>query len=284
MPMRDPNPSRSHLSPRRQQWQRRCGAVIRSRRGVTAASDTERALSRLLAYIFCPPDSLLPSSSTSQQQHLPSLSPPLSQHPFTPASCGRSITPSHLPFTSSTDRVSSASMPDQDINTPAIIGGNRQHRNRDRFFIRAPFAPGVHARDNAMNEVNGIDIPDRFESFLLAEGEKKVEQKDETRIPDTTTFTFNKEDHTLGNLITARLLKDERVTFAAYKVPHPLFAKFELRVSTDGTITPKNAVVKACQGAIQDLDVLARSFTTEFLGKKIVREGEAERAARENAA
>ncbi|KAF2499155.1 RBP11-like subunits of RNA polymerase [Lophium mytilinum] len=148
----------------------------------------------------------------------------------------------------------------------------------------APFQPGVHANENTLNEVGSIDIPDRFETFLLAEGEKKVEQKEETRIPNTVTFTFNKEDHTLGNLITARLLKDDRVTFAAYKVPHPLFAMFELRVSTDGSITPKNAVVKACQGAIQDLDVLARSFTTEYLGKKIVREGEAERAARENAA
>jgi len=129
-----------------------------------------------------------------------------------------------------------------------------------------------------------MNAPDRFELFMLGDDEKKVELQDETRIPNTTTFTFNKEDHTLGNLITTRLLKDSRVTFAAYKVPHPLFAKFELRVSTDGTVTPKAAVSKACRDTIADLDTLARSFTTEWLGKKIVHEGEAERAARENAA
>jgi len=129
-----------------------------------------------------------------------------------------------------------------------------------------------------------MNAPDRFELFLLIGDEKKIEMKEETRVPNTVTFTFNKEDHTLGNLITSRLHRDERVTFAGYKVPHPLFAKFELRVSTDGTVSPKDAVVKACRDAITDLDTLSRSFTTEWLGKRIVHEGEAERAARENAA
>jgi len=126
-----------------------------------------------------------------------------------------------------------------------------------------------------------MNAPDRFELFLLGDNEQKVEQKEETRVPNTVTFTFNKEDHTLGNLITMRLHKDERVLFSAYKVPHPLFATFDLRVQTDGTCTPKEAVVKACKDAISDLDTLARSFTTEWLGKRIVHEGEAERAARE---
>ncbi|KAF2242707.1 RBP11-like subunits of RNA polymerase [Trematosphaeria pertusa] len=126
-----------------------------------------------------------------------------------------------------------------------------------------------------------FDGENRFELFLLDEGEKKVEVKDETRVPNTAVFTFNKEDHTLGNLLSQRLLKYPNVTFSAYKVPHPLFATFELRVTTDGSITPKEAVVKCCKDAVQDLEVLNRSFTTEWLGKRIVTEGDAERAARE---
>lgn len=77
---------------------------------------------------------------------------------------------------------------------------------------------------------------DRFEQFLLEEGEKKVEMTLDTRsfflppdtrgspanvfagMPNTCIFKFNKEDHTLGNLLRARLLQDRRVTFAAYKV------------------------------------------------------------------
>lgn len=102
-----------------------------------------------------------------------------------------------------------------------------------------------------------------------------------TGVPNTAIFTFNKEDHTLGNLLSQRLLKYDYIVFSAYKVPHPLFATFELRVSTDGTITPKDAIIKCCKDVVMDLDNLKRSFTTEWLGKKIVSEGERERQERE---
>ncbi|KAF1358061.1 RBP11-like subunits of RNA polymerase [Lizonia empirigonia] len=125
------------------------------------------------------------------------------------------------------------------------------------------------------------DIPNRFELFLLDDGQQKVEYKEETRVPNTAIFTFNKEDHTLGNLLSQRLLKYDYIVFSAYKVPHPLFATFELRVQTDGTITPKEAIVRCCKDIVQDLHVLNSSFQTEWLGKKIVSEGEADRIARE---
>ncbi|KAF9692640.1 hypothetical protein EKO04_009707 [Ascochyta lentis] len=125
------------------------------------------------------------------------------------------------------------------------------------------------------------DVPPRFELFLLDEGQQKVEYKEETRVPNTAIFTFNKEDHTLGNLLSQRLLKYDHIVFSAYKVPHPLFATFELRVQTDGTITPKDAIIRCCKDIVQDLHVLNSSFQTEWLGKKIVSEGEADRIARE---
>ncbi|KAF2876279.1 DNA-directed RNA polymerase [Massariosphaeria phaeospora] len=111
--------------------------------------------------------------------------------------------------------------------------------------------------------------------------EEKIEVKEDTRVPSTTIFTFNKEDHTLGNLISQRLHKYPYILFSAYKVPHPLFAMFELRVTTDGSITPREAVTKCCADVVRDLDVLQQSFTTEWLGKRIVTEGEAERQARD---
>ncbi|KAF3049478.1 DNA-directed RNA polymerase II core subunit [Didymella keratinophila] len=123
--------------------------------------------------------------------------------------------------------------------------------------------------------------PALFELFLLDDGQQKVEYKEETRVPNTAIFTFNKEDHTLGNLLSQRLLKYEYIVFSAYKVPHPLFATFELRVQTDGTITPKEAIIRCCKDIVQDLHVLNSSFQTEWLGKKIVSEGEADRIARE---
>ncbi|KAH8432578.1 DNA-directed RNA polymerase II core subunit RPB11 [Aspergillus melleus] len=115
-----------------------------------------------------------------------------------------------------------------------------------------------------------MNAPDRYESFVLANGESKVEMEIDTRIPSSAIFTFNKEDHTLGNLIRARLLQSAHVLFAAYKVPHPLVPKFELRVQTDGEIAPKEAVVAACHELVRDLGILSREFTKEYELRKMV--------------
>jgi DNA-directed RNA polymerase II subunit RPB11 len=100
-------------------------------------------------------------------------------------------------------------------------------------------------------------------------------------VPNTTVFTFNKEDHTLGNLISQRLLKYDYITFSAYKVPHPLFATFELRVTTDGSITPKDAVVRCCKDVIQDLSKVSMSFQGEWLNQKIIEEGQRDAEVRD---
>jgi DNA-directed RNA polymerase II subunit RPB11 len=93
---------------------------------------------------------------------------------------------------------------------------------------------GIPSEDN---------VPSRFELFLLNDGEKKVVETPDTRmsflphlncprvrkltvpkgIPSSSLFVFNKEDHTLGNLLRSRLLQSAHVTFAGYRVPHPLF-------------------------------------------------------------
>ncbi|RAL06270.1 DNA-directed RNA polymerase II core subunit RPB11 [Aspergillus ibericus CBS 121593] len=114
------------------------------------------------------------------------------------------------------------------------------------------------------------DQQPRYESFVLANGENKVEMEIDTRIPSSAIFTFNKEDHTLGNLIRARLLQSSHVLFAAYKVPHPLVPKFLLRVQTDGDITPKDAVIAACHELVRDLGILSREFTKEYELRKMV--------------
>jgi len=114
------------------------------------------------------------------------------------------------------------------------------------------------------------NAPDRFEQFILADGEKKCVGKPDTRTPNSAIFTFNKEDHTLANLLKCQLLKDKHVTFSGYKVAHPLVPNFELRVQTDGSCTPKEALVASCRAIVVDLDTLSREFTKEFELRKIV--------------
>lgn len=82
-------------------------------------------------------------------------------------------------------------------------------------------------------------------------------------------MTFEKEDHTLGNLLRAQLLKDERVIFAAYKVEHPLFAKFVMRIQTEDGYTPKEALKNACTAIIVQLENVKNKFMLEMELKKM---------------
>lgn len=54
------------------------------------------------------------------------------------------------------------------------------------------------------------------------------------------------------------------------KIPHPLVHKLELRVQTDGEITPKDALIAACHDTVRDLGTISREFTKEFELRKMV--------------
>ncbi|GLI80632.1 DNA-directed RNA polymerase II core subunit [Penicillium ochrochloron] len=113
------------------------------------------------------------------------------------------------------------------------------------------------------------DRQDPYEAILLGPGENKIDVEVDTRLPSAAIFTFHKEDHTLGNMIRTRLLRTAHVTFAAYRVPHPLTPNFVLRCQTDGEITPRQAVINACQALIKDLGILSREFTKEYELRKM---------------
>ncbi|KAL9105883.1 MAG: hypothetical protein Q9227_008994 [Pyrenula ochraceoflavens] len=137
----------------------------------------------------------------------------------------------------------------------------------------APLIWPEHPKQNptwSINDVTANDVDDRHELFLLGDDEKKVVEEVDTRVPNCCMFTFNKEDHTLGNLIRTRLLQSPHIEFSAYKVPHPVFPNFVLRVQTDGEISPREAVITACKDLVSDLSTLSREFTKEFELRKMV--------------
>lgn len=51
-----------------------------------------------------------------------------------------------------------------------------------------------------------------------------------------------------------------------------LGSTFELRVQTDGTLTPRQAVIQACKDLVTDLGLLGREFTKEWELRKMVGE------------
>jgi len=68
-------------------------------------------------------------------------------------------------------------------------------------------------------------------------------------------------------------LKDERVVFAAYKVEHPLFANFVMRIQTEENYSPREALKNACNSVISQLSVLRERFRNEWELKSLATDG-----------
>lgn len=69
-----------------------------------------------------------------------------------------------------------------DRTSPTYTGGQHPYMGIDSTKNRKSFATDPRIHGNTETKIEQVvDIPDRFESFLLAEGEKKVEHEPETR-------------------------------------------------------------------------------------------------------
>lgn len=90
------------------------------------------------------------------------------------------------------------------------------------------------------------------------------------RVPNAVLITFEREDHTLGNLLRAQLMQDPRVIFAGYKVEHPLFANFLLRIQTEEGYNPREALKNACHALIAQLSRLNTNFQKEWAIKGLI--------------
>jgi DNA-directed RNA polymerase II subunit RPB11 len=101
------------------------------------------------------------------------------------------------------------------------------------------------------------------------EEDEKLRYTPDSRKPNGGLFVLNKEDHTLGNLIRMQLLRDNKVRFAGYKVPHPLITECHLRIETmDSNTTP----IATFETALTDLQMEINTIETQF--KKDVAEFE----------
>ena len=95
-----------------------------------------------------------------------------------------------------------------------------------------------------------MNAPERSAAFLLDEdnAEEKVTYVSDTKVSNAGTFTFNKEDHTIGNLICQQLLRDSCVRFVGYRVPHPLVHRIDLKLqTTSSTLAPTDVLINAVE-------------------------------------
>lgn len=99
-----------------------------------------------------------------------------------------------------------------------------------------------------------MNQPDRYERFVLPEHKKKLEFSADTKIENAGTYTVEREDHTLGNLVRMQLHRDEQVLFSGYRIPHPLEPKMLIKVQTTGDKPPQAAFAQSLDYLITEVD------------------------------
>lgn len=67
--------------------------------------------------------------------------------------------------------------------------------------------------------------------------------------------------------VCSQLLKDPRILFAGYKIPHPLEHKFVLRIQTTPDYTPQEAFTSAITDLMSEISLLEERFQVSLILK-----------------
>ena len=107
-----------------------------------------------------------------------------------------------------------------------------------------------------------MNAPEVFEQFK--EQEKKIICQNEEKIENSCLFIINDEDHTFGNAVKMMLLRNPKIRYVAYRKPHPLENKINIKIQTNGEITPKEAFREALRNLNADIDDCVKQLEEEF--------------------
>ncbi|KAK9835947.1 hypothetical protein WJX81_000393 [Elliptochloris bilobata] len=117
-----------------------------------------------------------------------------------------------------------------------------------------------------------MNAPDRYEKFVVPEGVQKISLDKDTKVLNAATFTLQREDHTVGNLLRMQLHRDKEVLFAGYKLPHPLEYRMLVKVQTRGRRTPRDVVDAALMDLVDEFADMKTKFQ-ESAARRHVRHG-----------
>jgi DNA-directed RNA polymerase II subunit RPB11 len=108
-----------------------------------------------------------------------------------------------------------------------------------------------------------MNAPAPTDHILLEGDEQKVKYAKDTQMTNAGSFEVRKEDHTLGNIMRMSLLRDKRVIFAGYRIPHPLEHVVFIKVRTKPTCDPITAMTTSITNLKDELASLADQFRTQ---------------------
>jgi len=113
-----------------------------------------------------------------------------------------------------------------------------------------------------------MNAPDRYERFVVPQGDKKVAYDRDLKVMNAATFVVQREDHTIGNVLRMQLHRDPNVLFAGYKLPHPLEYKIVVKIQTTSQSSPMQAYNMAITDLTKELDHLKTAFEQETSQKQ----------------
>lgn len=114
------------------------------------------------------------------------------------------------------------------------------------------------------------------ESLVDMPSDIKIVEEHSSKIPNTSTFKLEKEDHTVANWLRMKLHQNSLVKQCGYRVPHPTQHRVEMRVqtATDGSgrevPTPQAAFVQGLIGCNEDLRKFHELLTESLEAKGIM--------------
>jgi DNA-directed RNA polymerase subunit L len=77
-------------------------------------------------------------------------------------------------------------------------------------------------------------------------------------------FEIEGESHTLCNILRQELLNDDNVKVAVYRITHPLLKTPHFLIETNGSETPREALVKAAKRIIKTNEKFVEAFSSAF--------------------
>lgn len=108
-----------------------------------------------------------------------------------------------------------------------------------------------------------MNAPAPDEHIRLYPGENKVYYEVDSKIADAATFRIMKEDHTIGNILRHSLLRDERVLFAGYRMPHPLDFSVRVKIKTRPTSDPVTCIIDAIDNIQSEVRSLSEQLNRQ---------------------
>ena len=116
---------------------------------------------------------------------------------------------------------------------------------------------GNSEKENIINNENINNKPEKFEENKPKDKLKIIPDKEEGDY--NCTYTFQNEDHTLGNILRYTLMKDPNTLFCGYSIPHPSEDLMNVRLQTKEKKT--NEVMENAMDRIVEIsDILANKF------------------------